>query len=72
MREAWQVECHNAHDCFNGCRYGKGVYEDGLNNAMGGRPWGECRCMTEAERLELALDRAKDPTPSTDKEKQNG
>lgn len=56
MRTADEVPCHHAHDCFNGCRYGKGCYVDDLNNAMGGKPWGECRCMTESERLELAIE----------------
>jgi hypothetical protein len=48
----WEdVSCEHAFECFNGCRYGKGCYEDELNSAMGGKPWQECRCMTEFEVL---------------------
>lgn len=36
--------CPHAHECVDGGRYGKGAYEDLMNNAMGGKPWGECLC----------------------------
>lgn len=36
--------CSNSDECINGGRYGKGVYEDQLNNAFGGKPWQQCRC----------------------------
>jgi hypothetical protein len=39
----WET-CLHKDECINGCRYGKGCYEDDLNNAMGGKPWGECMC----------------------------
>jgi hypothetical protein len=39
----WET-CSHRDECINGCRYGKGCYEDDLNNAMGGKPWGECMC----------------------------
>ena len=48
----WEdVNCQHAFECFNGCRYGKGCYEDDFNNAMGGKPWQECYCMTDEERM---------------------
>lgn len=67
MRTEEEVGCSHYHECFNGCRYGKGCYVDDLNNAMGGKPWFECRCMNDSERLELALERlakAQKPLPA--------
>jgi hypothetical protein len=51
IRNWGDVSCEHAFECFNGCRYGKGCYEDELNSAMGGKPWQECRCMTKFEAL---------------------
>jgi len=59
MRDHWDVECEHAFECFGGCRYGKGCWEDDEQSAMGGKPWSECYCMTESERLELAIERHK-------------
>lgn len=36
--------CSHFEECSEGCRYGKGCYEDDLSNAMGGKPWSECYC----------------------------
>lgn len=56
MRDWQDVPCDKANECFNGCRYGKGCYVDDLNNAMGGKPWSECYCMTESERTLINID----------------
>jgi len=37
--------CYRKAECVDGGRYGKGVYEDELNNAMGGKPWQNCYCL---------------------------
>lgn len=51
---SWEdVDCQHAFECFNGCRYGKICYEDDFNNAMGGKPWQECYCMTDEERMTI-------------------
>ena len=56
MRNYQDVPCDKAYECFNGCRYGKGCYVDDLNNAMGGKPWQECHCMTQEEREQVTND----------------
>lgn len=65
MRCFTEVPCHHSDDCFGGGRYGKGYYVDDLSNVMGGNPRGECRCMTDAERLELAIERHGKRTAAT-------
>lgn len=52
VRNASEVDCEHAYECFNGGFYGKGCYEDHENNAMGGKPWQECLCMEPHERPE--------------------
>ena len=37
--------CYRKSDCIDGGKYGKGVFEDDLNNAMGGKPWQNCSCL---------------------------
>ena len=37
-------DCPHAGECVNGCRYGKGCYEDDEQSAMGGKPWSNCLC----------------------------
>jgi hypothetical protein len=56
MRESWEVECIHAHDCFadNNRRWpAKGWYESDAFSCG----CGPCHCMTDAERLELAIER---------------
>ena len=57
MRDPANIACPNAYECFNGGRFGKGAFENELASAMGGKPWTECFCMNDAERLELAIER---------------
>ena len=41
--------CYKKSECIDGqTRYGKGSYEDDLNNAMGGTPWQTCHCFPES------------------------
>lgn len=51
---AWQ-SCPNAHECINGGRYGKGVFEDDLQSAAGGKPWQECHCGVRADGSVAAM-----------------
>lgn len=53
IRSYKEVNCSHAQECFNGGKYGKGCYEDDFNNAMGGKPWQECYCMTDDEKITL-------------------
>ena len=44
----WE-HCPNRQECTEGNRFGKGCVEDPLQNAMGGKPWHECRCGVDAD-----------------------
>ena len=46
--------CTHYHECTSDSGYGPGAYEDLLNNAMGGRPWQECHCLSQEECAALA------------------
>jgi hypothetical protein len=52
MRNWEEVDCPNAHECFNGGHWGKGAYDDEESSRAGGKPWGICWCMTEQEHAE--------------------
>ncbi len=52
MRNWEEVDCPNAHECFNGGHWGKGAYDDEESSRAGGKPWGICCCMTEQEHAE--------------------
>lgn len=47
--QARHETCEHRDECEHGGRYGKGCYEDQLNNAMGGKPWFECMCGFDQE-----------------------
>jgi hypothetical protein len=50
IRKSSEVMCVHGEECFDGGKYGKGCFEDELNNSMSGKPWQECYCMTEEEK----------------------
>ena len=56
IRDWTEVDCHHAYECFNGCRYGKGCWEDELSSACGSKPWSDCYCMTNKERKMIVDD----------------
>lgn len=43
-------DCPRADECFCDGRWGWFAFDDPLNNAAGGKPWGECYCATDAQR----------------------
>lgn len=47
--ETFYPDCDKARECVDGCRYGKGCFEDELQSAMGGKPWQECHCGINAQ-----------------------
>lgn len=56
-----RTSCYKKHECIDGeTRYGKGSYEDDLNNAMGGTPWQTCHCFPESYFKALAATEPKE------------